>query len=204
MDRQTGNLGCLCGNQRMEIHRLQEIRLNQDRSDHIALDPHHRYLRVTYRAFPQHVYIALPLVGTQIVTEFLAHSLGAQPDQVLFVEMVIQQELDQLVLSAGNRITLIIGVLPEKHVEYHDGILVPMEKQTVRHGKFIEIRHHCRIVIILIRYIRLNFDLTHNFIILSSSCGYTFSRSLISETQGSHPSGNSAALPTPGYHPLPV
>ena len=76
--------------------------------------------------------------------------------------MIVLQKFHKLMLSAADRIALIIWIVPVEHVEYHDGILIAVQEQAVCHCEFIEIRDHCRIVVIFIRNINFSID-THNF-----------------------------------------
>ncbi len=155
---ETRDSGCLGGNQRVEVHCLQQVCFNQDGTGHVALDADHRHLRIGNRAFPQHIYAALPAVCAQVFTEFLTHTLGAQPRDVFFGKVIVQQELDKLILAAADRIAKVIRILPEEHVKDHDGVLEAMQVQAVCHRKFIKVSYHCRIVIIFIRYIRFNMN----------------------------------------------
>ena len=173
----------------MEIHCLQKIGLNQNGTDHVALDPYHRNLRIAHCSFPEGIHIPLPLIIPQIVTELLAHSLHPQPRQVAVREMIIQQKTYQLMLAAGDGISLLVRVFAEEHVKYHDLVLESMHEEAVGHGEFIEIRDHRRIVIILIRNIRHCVNLCHTLspihsLINTCAGAYTCGRSFHSDICG--------------------
>ena len=158
---QTGDAGGLGGDQAMEVHGLQQVGLDEDRAHQIALDAHHLYMGVADRALGQGVHIALPLVGAQILAELLAHALGAQPVDILLVEVIVQQKAGQLALACADRIALIVRVLAEEHIKHQCGILKAMQEQAVCHGEFVKIHHHRGVIVVLIGDIRLNLDLVH-------------------------------------------
>ena len=157
----AGDAGRLGGDQTVEVHGLQQVGLDQDRTHKVALDPHHLHMGVAHRALGQSVHIALPLVGAQVLAELLAHSLGAQPPDILRIEMVIHQETGQLALSGADGIALIVRVLAEEHIKHQCGVLEPVQEQAVCHGKFVKIHDHRGVVVVLIRNVGHNLDLVH-------------------------------------------
>ena len=161
MGVQTGDTGGLGGDQTMEVHGLQQVGLDEDRTHQITLNAHHLHVRIAHRALRQRIHIALPAVGAQIFAELLAHALGAQPLDVLLIEVVVEQEAGQLALAGADGITLIVRILTEEHIEHQRGVLEPMQEQAVRHGEFVKIHHHCRVVVVLVRDIRHNLDFVH-------------------------------------------
>ena len=145
----------------MEIHGLQQVGLDQDRTHQVALNADHLHMGVANRALGQSVHITLPLVGAQILAEFLAHTLGAQPADILLVEVIIQQEPGQLALACADGVTHVVRVLAEEHIEHKGGVLKAVQEQAVCHREFVEIHHHGRVIIIFVRNVRNNFDLVH-------------------------------------------
>ena len=154
----TGRLG---GDQAVEIHRLQQVGLDQDRTHQVALNADHLHMGVANRALGQSVHITLPLIGAQILAEFLAHTLGAQPADILLIEVIIQQEPGQLALACADGVTHVVRVLTEEHIEHKGGVLKAVQEQAVCHREFVEIHHHGRVIIIFVRNVRNNFDLVH-------------------------------------------
>lgn len=92
MGVQTGDVGRLGGDQAVEVHGLQQIGLDEDSAHKVALDADHLHMGIADRAFGQSVHVALPAVGAQILAELLAHALGAQPADILLVEVIVQQK----------------------------------------------------------------------------------------------------------------
>ena len=109
----------------------------------------------------QSVHVALPLIGAQILAEFLTHALGAQPPDILCIEVVVQQKAGQLALAGTDGVALIIRVLAEEHIEHQRGILESVQEKAVGHSKFIKIHDHCGVVVVLIWNIRHNLDFVH-------------------------------------------
>ena len=163
--RDPGGLG---GDEAVEVHRLQQVGLNEDGAHQIALNAHHLHMGIAHSALRQGIHVALPAVGAQILAEFLAHTLGAQPPDVLCVEMVIQQKAGQLALTGADGIALIVRVLAEEHVKHQRGVLESVQEQAVCHRKFIKIHDHCGVVVVLIRNIRHNLDFVHECFLSSS------------------------------------
>ena len=161
MGVQTGDTGGLGGDQTMEVHGLQQVGLDEDRTHQITLNAHHLHVRIAHRALRQRIHIALPAVGAQIFAELLAHALGAEPVDILLVEVIVQQKTGQLALAGADGITLIVRILTEEHIEHQRGVLEPMQEQAVCHGEFVKIHHHCRVVVVLVRDIRHNLDFVH-------------------------------------------
>ena len=64
-----------------------------------------------------------PLLGAQILAEFLTHALGAQPPDILCIEMIIQQKTGQLTLTGTDGVALIVRVLAEEHIKDKGGVL---------------------------------------------------------------------------------
>ena len=116
---------------------------------------------VADRALGQGVHITLPLVGAQILAELLAHALGAQPVDILLIEVIVQQKAGQLALACADGIALIVRVFAEEHIKHQRGILKTMQEQAVCHGEFIKIHHHRGVIVVLVRDIRLDLDLVH-------------------------------------------
>ena len=145
----------------MEVHGLQQVGLDQDRAHQIALDTHHLHMGVADRALGQGVHITLPLVGAQILAELLAHALGAQPVDILLIEVIVQQKAGQLALACADGIALIVRVLAEEHIKHQRGILKTMQEQAVCHGEFVKVHHHRGVIVVLVRDIRLDLDLVH-------------------------------------------
>ena len=116
---------------------------------------------VADRALGQGVHITLPLVGAQILAEFLAHALSAQPVDVLLIEVIVQQKAGQLALACADGIALIVRVLAEEHVKHQRGVLESVQEQAVCHRKFIKIHDHCGVVVVLIRNVGHNLDFVH-------------------------------------------
>ena len=162
MGVQAGDAGSLRGDEAVEVHGLEQVGLDQDRTDQITFDADHLHMGVTDGALRQSIHVALPLVGAQILAEFLAHALGAQPADVLLVEVIVQQKAGQLALAGADGITLIVRVLAEEHIEHQRRILEAMQEQAVGHRELVKIHDHCGVIIIFIRNIRNNFDLVHD------------------------------------------
>ena len=80
---------------------------------------------------------------------------------ILLIEVVVQQETGQLALAGADGVTLVIRVLAEEHIKHKGRILKAVQKQAVGHSEFVKINDHCRIVVVLIRDIRHNFDFAH-------------------------------------------
>ena len=116
---------------------------------------------VADRALRQGVHIAFPAVGAQVIAEFLAHALGAQPLDVLFIEVVVEQEAGQLALAGADGIAHIVRVLAEEHIEHQCSILESVQEKAVGHSKFVKIHDHCGVIIIFVRNVRNNFDFFH-------------------------------------------
>ena len=145
----------------MEVHRLQQVGLNEDGAHQIALNAHHLHMGIAHSALRQGIHVALPAVGAQILAEFLAHTLGAQPADILLVEVIIQQEPGQLALACADGVTHVVRVLTEEHIEHKRGVLESVQEQAVCHRKFIKIHDHCGVVVVLIWNIRHNLDFVH-------------------------------------------
>ena len=160
---QASDPGRLGGDQAVEVHGLQQVGLNKDCAHQIALDAHHLHMGVADRALRQGIHVALPPVGAQILAELLAHALGAQPPDILRIKMVIQQEAGQFALPGADGVALIVGVLAEEHIEHQRGVLESVQEQAVCHGEFVEVHHHCGVVIVLIRNVGHNLDLVHEY-----------------------------------------
>jgi hypothetical protein len=158
---QTGDAGRLGGDQAVEVHGLQQIGLNEDSAHKVALDADHLHMGIADRAFGQSVHVALPAVGAQILAELLAHALGAQPVDILLIEVIFQQKAGQLALACADGIALVVGVLAEEHIEHQRRILEAVQEQAVGHRELVEIHDHGRVIVIFIRNIRNNFDLVH-------------------------------------------
>ena len=127
----------------------------------VALNADHLDMGVADRALGQGVHIAFPAVGVQVIAEFLAHALGAQPLDVLLIEVVVEQEAGQLALAGADGIAHVVRVLAEEHIEHKGGVLKAVQEQAVCHREFVEIHHHGRVIIIFVRNVRNNFDLVH-------------------------------------------
>ena len=158
---EAGDAGGLGGDEAVEVHGLEQVGLDEDSAYEVALDAHHLHMGVADRAFGQSVHIALPAVRAQILAELLTHALGAQPVDILLIEVVVQQETGQLALAGADGVALVIRVLAEEHIKHKGRILKAVQKQAVGHSEFVKINDHCRIVVVLIRDIRHNFDLAH-------------------------------------------
>ena len=158
---QAGDAGSLGGDQTVEVHGLQQVGLDQNCAHEVALDAHHLHMRVCHRALGQSVHVALPLIGAQILAEFLTHALGAQPPDILCIEVVVQQEAGQLALAGADGVALSIRVLAEEHIKHQRGVLESVQEQAVCHCKFIKIHDHCGVVVVLIWNIRHNLDFVH-------------------------------------------
>ena len=129
---QAHHAGGLGGDEAVEVHGLQQVGLNEDGTHQVALNADHLDMGVADRALRQGVHIAFPAVGAQVIAEFLAHALGAQPLDVLLIEVVVEQEAGQLALAGA-----------------------------VGHRELIKIHDHCGVIIIFVRNVRNNFDLFH-------------------------------------------
>ncbi len=92
--------------------------------------------------------------------------------------MVIQQKAGQLALTGADGIALIIRVLAEEHVKHQRGVLESVQEQAVCHCEFVKINDHCRVVVVLIRDVRHNFDLAHEKFPLFFTPGKGFLRPL--------------------------
>ena len=158
---EAGDAGGLGGDEAVEVHGLEQVGLDEDSAHEVALDAHHLHMGVADRAFGQSVHIALPAVRAQILAELLTHTLGAQPVDILLIEVVVQQETGQLALAGADGVALVIRVLAEEHIKHKSRILKAVQKQAVGHSEFVKINDHCRIVVVLIRDIRHNFDFAH-------------------------------------------
>ena len=158
---QTGDTGRLGGDQAVEVHGLQQIGLDEDSAHKVALNTDHLHMGIADRAFGQSVHVALPAVGAQILAELLTHALGAQPADILLVEVIVQQKARQLALACADGIALVVGVLAEEHIEHQRRILEAVQEQAVGHRELVEIHDHGRVIVIFIRNIRNNFDLVH-------------------------------------------
>ena len=158
---QAHHAGGLGGDEAVEVHGLQQVGLNEDGTHQIALNADHLDMGVADRALGQGVHIAFPAVGAQVIAEFLAHALGAQPLDVLLIEVVVEQEAGQLALAGADGIAHIVRVLAEEHIEHEGSILKAVQKQAVGHRELIKIHDHCGVIIIFVRNVRNNFDLFH-------------------------------------------
>ena len=161
MGVQASDTGGLGSDQAVEVHGLQQIGLDQDRTHQVALDAHHLHMRVSHGTFRQRIHIALPLIGAQVIAKLLAHALGAQPPDILCVEVIVQQKAGQFALACTDGIALIIRVLAEEHIEHQGRVLEPVQEQAVGHGEFIKINDHCGVVVVLIRNVGHNLDFVH-------------------------------------------
>ena len=161
MGVQASDTGGLGRDQAVEVHGLQQVGLDQDRTHKVALNAHHLHMRVGHRALGQCIHVTLPLIRAQILTEFLAHAFGAQPPDILCIEMIVQQETGQLALAGTDGVALIVRVLAEEHIEHQCSILESVQEKAVGHSKFVKIHDHCGVVVVLIWNIRHNLDFVH-------------------------------------------
>ena len=80
--------------------------------------------------------------------------------------MVVEKELSEFGLSTRNRITKVIWILTEEHIEDHHGVFISVKEKGIRHRELIEIDDHRRVVVIFVWDIRGYFNGHFYFLLL--------------------------------------